>query len=322
MRYETMLRSAIALSVLVLSPVSVAHAQLRDMRSYAARGSTLEIDGKSIGTVQTVEGGYAKADVVSMSLGPEDYPLKHISNVRFEPITVRGDINSLVDLARKAFDNKPVRANGRVLTMGMTGKSIGGLEFFNAIPTKVAISDLDGASREQCYIEVTLAPESTRRFEGGGAEARFASSKQERCMRSSFKVNIPGMVTNGVTKVENISLTRAVAQDNVGEQRIATKSPEKASIPNVVLTVVEGTAKDFWTWYDSFLIKGDNGQEKERTIDVQLMGPDMKTPVLTLSGTGVGMVAMRPLVGNDNLAKVEVELYVTKWALGGVAAAP
>lgn len=318
MRYETMLRSAIVLSVLVLSPVSVAHAQ-RDMRSYAARGSTLELEGKAIGTVQSVEGGYAKADVVSMSLGPEDYPLKHIGNIRFEPITVRGDITSLADLAKKAFDNKPVRANGRVLTMSMTGKSVGGLEFYNAFPTKVAISDLDAANREQCYIELTLSPDSTRRVEGGGAEARFAA-KQERCMRSNFTVKIPGMATNGVSKVENLSLTRAVAQDNVGEQRIATKSPAKASIPNVVLTVLEGTAKDFWTWYDSFLIKGDNGQEKERTIDVQLMGPDMKTPMLTLQGTGVGMVAMRPLVGNDNVAKVEVELYVTKWALGGAAA--
>jgi len=318
MRYETMLRSAIVLSVLAVSPVSVAHAQLKEMRSYATRGSTLELESKAIGTMQSVEGGYAKADVVSMNLGPDDYPLKHVSNVRFEPITVRGDINSLADLAKKAFD-KPVQVNGRVITMGMTGKSVGALEFYNAFPTKVTISDLDGASKESCYIEVTLTPERTRRVEGGAAEARFAS-KQERCMRSSFTVKIPGMVTNGVSKVENLSLTRAVTQDNVGDQRIATKSPAKPSIPNVVLTVSEATAKDFWAWYDSFLIKGDNGQEKERTIEVQLMGPDMKSSVLTLQGTGVGMVAMRPLVGNDNMARVEVELYVTRWAIGGVTA--
>ena len=139
-------------------------------------------------------------------------------------------------------------------------------------------------------------------------------------MRSNFTVKIPGMVTNGVSKVENLSLTRAVTQDNVGDQRIATKSPAKPSIPNVVLTVSEATAKDFWAWYDSFLIKGDNGQEKERTIEVQLMGPDMKSSVLTLQGSGVGMVAMRPLIGTDNAARVEVELYVTKWAIGGVVA--
>ena len=145
-------------------------------------------------------------------------------------------------------------------------------------------------------------------------------AKQERCVRSNFTVKIPGVVTTGVMKVENLALTREVTAENLGSQRIEMKNPTKPSIPNVVLTVTEATAKDFWTWYDSFLIKGDNGQEKERTIEVQLMGPDMKSSVLTLQGTGVGMVAMRPLVGNDNMARVEVELYVTRWAIGGVTA--
>jgi hypothetical protein len=269
--------------------------------------------------MQSVEGGYAKADVAVMSVASAEYPLKHVANVGFEPITIRGDVTSLADLAKKAFD-KPTAISGRLVTMGVTGKGIASLEFFNAIPTRVAIADLDASSKDACSIEITLTPERTRRVEGGAAGASMMS-KQERCTRSTFTVKIPGVVTTGVSKVENLALTREVTADNLGEQRIATKSPAKPSIPNVVLTVNEATAKDFWSWYDSFLIKGDNGQEKEKTIDVQLMSPDMKSVFLTLQGTGVGMVAMRPVSGTgDSIAKVEVELYVTKWAIAGAAA--
>jgi hypothetical protein len=320
MRYETMLGSALALSALAVLPVSAAHAQLMsDKRSFATRGSALEVDGKAVGTMQSVEGGYAKADVAALSVATEEYPLKHVSNVRFEPITVRGDVNSLADLAKKAFE-KPSAVSGRLMTMGMNGKSIASLEFFNAIPTRVAIADLDASSKDACSIEITLAPERTRRVEGGSGGAQMMG-KQERCTRSSFTVKIPGVVTTGVMKVENLALTREVTAENLGSQRIEMKNPTKPSIPNVVLTVSEATAKDFWSWYENFLIKGDNGQDKERTIDVQLMSPDQRSVILTLQGTGVGMVAMRPLTGSgDNLAKVEVELYVTKWAIAGATA--
>jgi hypothetical protein len=320
MRYETMLRSALALSVLAVLPVSAAHAQLvKESRSYATRGSTLEIEGKAIGTTQAVEGGYAKADVAALSVSAEDYPLKHVTNVRFEPITMRGDVSSLADLAKKAID-KATPLNGRLITMSMTGKGIASLEFFDAIPTRVAVADLDASSKEACSIEITLTPERTRRVEGGSGGAQMMN-KQEKCLRSGFTVKIPGVVTTGVTKVENLALTREVTADNLGSQRIETKNPTKPSIPNVVLTVSDATAKDFWSWYDNFLIKGDNGQDKERTIDVQLMSPDLKSVFLTLQGTGVGMVAMRPMAGSgDSIAKVEVELYVTKWAIAGAAA--
>jgi hypothetical protein len=239
--------------------------------------------------------------------------------VRFEPITLRSDVSSLTDLAKKVLD-KPTPVSGRVTTMGTTGKGIASLEFFNAIPTKVAISDLDASSKEACSIEITLAPERTRRVEGGSGDSRILG-KQERCMRSNFTVKIPGVVTNGVMKVENLAVTREVAADNLGSQRIETKNPTKSVIPNVILTVSEATAKDFWAWYDSFLIKGDNAQDKEKTIEVQLMGPDMKSSVLTLQGSGVGMVSMRSSTtsGSESAARVEVELYVTKWAIGGAA---
>ena len=315
MRYETTLRSAIALSVLAVLPVSAAHAQLlKEARSYATRGSSLEVEGKAIGTMTSVEGGYAKGDVAALSVATEEYPLKRITNVRFEPITIRGDVNSLADLAKRALE-KPTALNGRLTTMGMTGKGISSLEFYNAIPTKVAIPDLDASSKESCYIEVTLTPERTRRVEGSG-ESKMLGNKLEKCVRSNFTVRIPGMVLNGVMKVENLAVTREIAADNVGASRIEVKNPTKPSIPNVVLTMSEATAKDFWTWYDSFLLKGDNGQDKEKAIEVQLLSPDQKS-VLTLQGSGVGMVAMRPTTGTgDSIAKVEVELYVTKWAIG------
>jgi hypothetical protein len=318
MRYGTLLRSTAILSLLVGPPFSSAHAQLREGRAYANRGSSLEVDGKAVGTMQSVEGGYAKADVGSMSVGTDEFPLKHITNIRFEPVTVHGDVSTLDDLARRAIE-KPTPLNGRLIPVGMGGKTGGSsLEFFNAIPTKVVISDLDAANKEACYIEITLTPDRTRRVDAAAPDAKMAT-KQERCMRSNFAVKIPGMTTTGVSKVEGLAITREVASDITGIVREPTKHPTKASVANVVLTVSEGTAKDFWTWYDSFLIKGENSQEKEKTIEVQLMAPDLK-PVLTLQGSGVGIVAMRPLAGGgDSLAKVEVELYVDKWVIAGVA---
>jgi hypothetical protein len=55
-----------------------------------------------------------------------------------------------------------------------------------------------------------------------------------------------------------------------------------------------------------------NGKPDERTMRVELLGTDMKTPTLTLELSGVGVVAVRPDASEANSEKVsrtQVELY-------------
>lgn len=312
MRYPALLRSTAVLSAFGLFVAAPLHAQ----RAYQARSASVQINGKSIGTVQSVDGGYAVGDVVADQVGPDNVTMKHISNIHFVPLTIRSDVSDLDDVAIQALAS-PARMDAVVTLQSFDMKAGSTTTLTNALVTRIAFPDLDAASREPLYMEVELTPELIRRTDGGGAAESKMGLRQKKLLRSNYRIDIPGLETKRVTSVTGLTLTRPLSADAVGLTREIAKAPMRWNTSNVVLTVSGADEKSWQAWADDFLLKGNNGQEKEKTIEIHLLAPDLKSEVLLLRGSGVGLVSLRPATGatNDPMQRLEAELYVEKWEI-------
>jgi phage tail-like protein len=133
---------------------------------------------------------------------------------------------------------------------------------------------------------------------------------------NAFRVTIPGMDTSRVSKVDAISATRKVAHGTTGEQRDFQQATSgEWQISNVVLQVSQQHARDFVTWHDDFVIKGNNGADRERTITIEMLDPSLQTVLLTANLSGVGIIAVTPVpaeAGSESVARSRVELYAEK----------
>jgi hypothetical protein len=311
MRYPALFRSTAVLSAFGL----VVAAPLNAQRAYQARSASVQINGKSIGTVQSVDGGYAVGDVVADQVGPDNVTMKHISNIHFVPLTIRSDVSDLDDVAIQALSG-PGRMDAVVTMQSFDMKAMSTTTLSNALVTRISFTDLDGASREPMYMEVELTPELIRRSDGGGAAEGKMALRQRKLLRSNYRVDIPGLETKRVTSVTGLTLTRPVVADAVGMTREPSKIPMRWNASNLVLTVSAADEKSWQAWADDFLMKGNNGQDKEKTIEVHLVTSDQKSDVLVLRGSGVGLVSLRPSTAAANeIQRLEAELYVEKWEI-------
>lgn len=312
MRYPALFRSTAVLSAFGLFVAVPLNAQ----RAYQARSASVQINGKSIGTVQSVDGGYAVGDVVTEQLGPDNVAMKHIANLHFVPLTIRSDVNDLDDVAIQALSG-PARMDAAVTLQSFDMRAGSTTTLTNALVTRISFNDLDASSREPMYMEVELTPELIRRTDGGGAAEGKMALRQRRLLRSNYRVDIPGLETKRVTSVTGLTLTRPLSADAVGVTREMTKMPMRWNTSNVVLTINSADEKSWQAWADDFLIKGNNGQDKEKTIEIRLLTPDLKSEVLLLKGSGVGLVSIRPATSatNEQMQRFEAELYVEKWEI-------
>jgi hypothetical protein len=114
-----------------------------------------------------------------------------------------------------------------------------------------------------------------------------------------------------VSKVEAISI-RMKSPETPDSRSRSTSSGQ--SVGDLVLTVSSAKSKPFADWHEEFVVKGNNSQDREKTATIELMSADMKNALLTLEGSGVGIIAVRPESGGSDSAKrVQVQMYVEQW---------
>ena len=298
-------------------------------RSYTAGRAALEIDGETQ-FVHRVEGGTAVADVVKENQGPDGIVRKHVGSVKFEDIVVDVQPPAFTNVIKNALDGKTMPLNGAVNYVDFDYKTTRRQTFSNALVTGVKFPALDGSSKEPGRLQLTLSPEMTREEDGkGDVMKQTLGDKQKAFIPANFRVKVGELPANRVASVSAIELRGAPVASQVGEMRDSMKQPSRLEIPNIKLTISSADAKPWQQWHEEFVIKGNNSQDKEKSMQIDLLAPTMKDVIMTLDFSGVGIVAMRPVAteaGSDKIARIEVELYAeqVKLSTGGkpVAEAP
>jgi phage tail-like protein len=282
----------------------------------------LELDGLFSGILESVEGGYASSDVVVHKVGADQIAHKHIASVKYEDITITcgaGMSKGFYELVKGTLDRKFTRHNGAIVEYDYNNKERSRLSFFNALATEISFPTLDASSKDAAKMTVKLTPEYTRMQTGGGSlNARqyvIDQQVQKRWLPCNFRLQIAGLDCTRVNRIEAITVKLKVVGNPVGELQDNQAEPAHLEMPNLVVTLSESaseSAKGFYDWHETFVIKGDNGKDQEKSGTLECFTPDLKEALFKLDLEHLGIFRLAPEkveTGRENIRHVQAEMY-------------
>ena len=291
-----------------------------DQRSYVTYHFLLELDGAFAGYLKSAEGGNATADVVTMAVGPTNVTKKHLSPPKFEAITLNVGANMskafyqwIKDTAEQP--QRYLRKNGAIVVADYNLKEVSRLEFFDGLISEVTFPAADGASKDPAYLQVKITPEVVRGSRSSGKVYQSMQKAQKAWISSNYLFRIDGLdaATLRTYKTSAPTIKLKSALDSVGEQRVSVKTPAGWEISNLTAWVAASHSEPFYQWFENFVLKGNNGDNMERTGTLEYFDPPLKEVLFRLTFDHMGIFKLTrdsSGVAAGGLAHDKAEMYV------------
>ncbi|MCY7380637.1 MAG: hypothetical protein LH467_15020 [Gemmatimonadaceae bacterium] len=108
--------------------------------------------------------------------------------------------------------------------------------------------------------------------------------------------------------------------DGKGVHSVASTAGGPPAIPNLFVTLDARTSPGWIAWYEDFVLKGNGGAAREKSLALELRGAN-GVSMITLKGHGVGIVSLRARELNQpRRVTLLAELYVTRLEMVGPGA--
>jgi len=121
---------------------------------------------------------------------------------------------------------------------------------------------------------------------------------------ADFRFTMGNLETRRTTRIEPFTIGQAAGEPGIS---------------NLLVTIavdLANPAANWLAWYDDFVVKGNNGDANEKTFTLELgLGANVAGPArMTLTGYGVGIVALRalPVPAGSSVQLLQAELYVER----------
>jgi phage tail-like protein len=289
---------------------------MADKRGYIAGRYALDIGGKTQGWIMSAEGGGATSDVVSEKIGPDHIVHKHLAGVKYEDITVNcnaGMGENFYSWMKDSIDHKHSRKDGAIHVCDYDNKIMETMDFFHALLAEIGFPACDAGSKDAAKLVVKFAPETTRKKPGSGTgELKVEAKKAKLWTARNFKIEIAGLDCSHVNKVEALTVKQKVIEHAVGEMRDYQKEAANMEFPNLVVTTSKHTSEAWDKWHEDFVIKGNNGQEAEKTGALHFLSENLQTTLFTLNFHGLGIFKAtndKAEAGGENIKRCKYEMY-------------
>lgn len=274
------------------------------------------LDNAVIGQPKSVEGGAIMADVIVEKQGADGYVRKHLGPVKYEDITLKvglGMTDTIYDWIGASWNRNYQRKDGAIVACDYNQNAKSEREFLHALVTETTIPALDGASKDVGYLTVKVSPELIRVKAATGKCQAGAPEKQKNFIVNNFRLELDGIDTNGVRKIDSFSIKQAIVTNNNG--RDTRSEPGKLEFPNLKVNINERSAASWQAWFDDFVVRGNNTTEREKNGAIVLLTPDLKTELARINLRGVGIFSFASDLDGSSSDKVETftaELYVER----------
>jgi hypothetical protein len=294
------------------SPATSTSAQAATAQSYSAGRFALVVDGATVGSVRTLEGGTAVGDVVTES-GTTVVSKKHLGGVKYEDISAAVGIDGkpVLDWIAQSWKGTSPRKNGSIVTMDFNYNPVSERQFSNALITETTSPAFDGSSKDAGYFTVKIAPEAIRTSTGSAAKTGLPL-KQTIWLASNFRFEMAGLDGSKVARIDPFTVRQGVTGDAVGEQRVYEKTPGKIEFSNLKISLAASSAGTWADWFDDFVVKGNNGDDKERNGAIVFLSADLTKELGRINLLNCGIFRLAPdklAVSTETIRRVTAELY-------------
>jgi phage tail-like protein len=288
-------------------------------RSYVTGNFQLVLEGNKSGFLKSIEGGTAAAEVVAEPIGGSPFVKKHLGPVGYEAFVARFGLSMNKDVyewINASWSANYQRKNGAVVAIDNKLTAVSQREFFNALVTETTFPKLDGGSKDPAHLTLTFAPEYTRTSKASGKVS--APSRQKLWLPSNFRVTIDGLDCTRVRAVESFTVRQSLATDDIGDARDYLKEPGKLEFPNLAINLAESSAKTWLDWFESFVIKGNSEDRKEKNGSIAILSPNLQDELLRVDLFNLGIFKIAPDKAEanvDRVATVTAHLYCERMEL-------
>ncbi len=293
-------------------------------RPYVSGHFQLVLDGVDAGLLKSVEGGGAAAEVISEMVSSSLIAKKHLGPISYSPFVMEFALPTTADLSNwinASWSGKAIARNGAVVQADQNLVAQSQREFSQALITETTFPALEGGSKQAAYLRLTLAPELTRTAKASGKLS--AKTGQKTWLASNFKVSIDGLDCTRISKVDSFTVKQTAVAGELGQRRLPQRQPGRLEFPNLTITLAEVSAKSWFDWFETFVIKGDNGEAAEKSGSIVLLGANLTEELLRIDLFNVGIFSIgqdRAEASSDKVATVSARLYCERMELTAGAA--
>jgi hypothetical protein len=225
--------------------------------------------------------------------------------------------NGFYQWIQDLLNHKYLRKHGALIDADYRYVERSRLDFVNALITEVGFPALDAASKAACRMTVKFAPEFTRMKMAQGSSLKKSMpglGVQKRWLPANFRLKIDGLeeACSRVSQIEALVIKHPVSERGIGDVRDYEREPTAVEIPNLVITVPELHAGQFYRWHEDFVIRGNNGPDKEKSGTLEYLTPNLKEALFTLTFKQLGIFKLAPEKvesGSENIRRVKAEMY-------------
>jgi len=291
-------------------------------RAYGISKYYLELDHTFAGFVKNYGGGDATADVVLEKAGSDHLTKKHLGNVRYEEISFQcgtGMGQGLYDWINTGFNqtsHSRGREDGALVFLDFDQNEQSRLTWHHGLITEVGMPALDASSKDAAMMTIKFKPEWTRKTWAQGSKFTVPAdaAKQKKWLPANFRLRIDGCEIGcaKVNKIEALTIKQKVVENSVGEIRDYQNEPTSVEIPNLVITLPESHADEFYRWHEDFVIFGNNGQDKEKGGTLEYLTPNLQETLFSLHFFQLGVfkiTADKNEASGEPIRRLKIEMY-------------
>lgn len=257
------------------------------------------------GMVMSVEGGEPAADMVEQP-GPNGIDV-HPGPVHYTDIVAKVSLFDFGKFVSQWATGQQGPLDGRLIGADFDYKAKYYRTFTKARLAEVAFPAFDGASKDHGYLQLRITPSTTQlQAPAHGIDVRNEiGPKGKVWIASAFKLDIPGLATKRVSRIEPFKLALKSTPAGVtyfGGTRLT-------------VTFAALDAAPWLDWQDEFLLKGSGS---ERTLALTVLSVNLKDALMALKGSGVGLLSLAAIAqdgSSEKAPRLRAELYVEKWQI-------
>lgn len=312
MRVLTLSLTTLALSLSLAMPATAAL-----NNSYATSNFVLELDGKAVSYLSSVEGGQAIAEVITEANSPQPLEKKHLAAASYQDLSLRVNgtpAKPLIQWIQELLSNQQKLRTGAIVELDLNGRMLSRLEFVNAQLKQVQLPGVDASSKQPVSLGLVISPSQTRQVAASGVFS-LPTDKTKPLLASNFRFTLAGLENSSkfTTSIAPIVISQSVASTKIGQVRNLSVAAPTLSYGPLQVSLSQTAIEPIQNWFSDFVIKGNNADSQEKTATLDYLSADMKSVLLSLSFKGVGIYQLNrdySSLDSQSLRRSQASLYL------------
>lgn len=294
-------------------------------RSYSGGHFELRIDDViTPAYIKSVEGGFVKMNTTSEPFGIDLHHIKHATTLEVDPITVEvgmAQANMLLWWIACSWRKEYARHNGAVTHADMNYKAQFIHEFYDALIEETSFPTLDASSKDPLLLKVKLRPERIELKNGDrqSIQGEF-KGRQKMWTAAAFRLNIEGVDTRFVNKIEGFTVKQGIKPVAPGPYRLPQLEPTKIEFPDLKVHMSLQHAQGVLDWYKEVVLEGKRDTKAEKSGSIEFLSQDRTKTLATIELKNIGIKSFslpKSEANADSIKRCQFELFVGSMDLGG-----